>query len=508
MTESRNPLRTLLSRLRGHAERMPRLLVVAFLATLIFQAALLLAISRNNPDSIFASEDTYRDIANNLIKYRSFSGADYPDLAPELTRTPVYPVFIAVAYVIFDHSHFAVIIIQNLVSLASAGVLYLLGRRMFDGRMTAILGASIYLLSLHRLSLLNSDYTETFSVFFLVTSAYFMIGYLRKGQSWADLLAASTALGVAILVRPGSLYLILFVVPFVFLSGRYVRKSPNWSFRFGLLTVLVFAVPLVILVGGWTARNYARAGLASVSDVGPYSLYYWYAGRVISVDQGITWYEGRVIQGARAEADGISEMSVSARNGYWVRRGLLVIWNSPLTYAKVHALGMLRFAGEGVMSYGALINLYGEPDRARITEIQKLLVSTNKIRNETTRLTSLVSEGFYVALAAKLYNGLWYALAYVAASGYALWRLTRGGWRDPTFLLLLVVVAYFWLAAGPIGTARHRLEVEPFVSLLAGAGVTTAAAYIGRRVSRRALVASVSAHPSGFATTDKPAESG
>ncbi|MBI4659143.1 MAG: glycosyltransferase family 39 protein [Verrucomicrobia bacterium] len=497
-----------MSKLRRSVLQTPRLLAVLFVLTLIFQVALLVVITRNSPDSIYASEDSYRDIAHNLIDYRTFSSGDYPNLAPEITRTPGYPMFIAAIYVLFGDSHVAVMIVQNLVSLASAGVLYLLGRRVFDGRTAAILGAAIHLLSLHRLSLVNSDYAETLSIFFSVTSIYFMVGYLRKNKL-VDLSLASTALGVAILIRPGALFLILFFLPFVFLRARSARRSSGSWVRYGLLAVFVFAVPLAILVGGWTARNYARAGLTSVSEVGPYSLYYWMAARVLSVDQGITWYEARVARRARADADGVDKMSANARNTYWVREGLSVIWHSPLTYAKVQILGMLRFAGEGAMSYGPLIYLYGEADRARITEIQKLLPSSNKIGNEVTRLTSLVNEGFYVVVAAKLYIGLWHVLAFLAATGYVLWRLARGGWRDPVLLLLLTYVGYLWLAAGPIGTSRHRLEVEPFICLFAGAGVATAAAYITCRVSRRSRIAtSITVGGSGGGSAPERAESG
>ncbi|MGB2985897.1 MAG: glycosyltransferase family 39 protein [Phycisphaerae bacterium] len=145
---------------------------------------------------------TYDLPARSLLKTgRLAVEPDAPD-SPMIIRTPGYPCFIALVYLVFGESHVAVGLVQIVLSALTIVMVYYISRVLWDST-AAITAATLF--SLDVVSLVSSLYllTETLFTFFLTASvgAGVLLGLARWGRMrWAFL--SGLLLALTILVRP------------------------------------------------------------------------------------------------------------------------------------------------------------------------------------------------------------------------------------------------------------------------------------------------------------------
>jgi len=77
---------------------------------------------------------SYERLALNLIAGHGFSQGQEESFAPDIYRTPVYPLFIALIYAIFGQAPQAVSALQVLIASLATGLCYLMGRQMLSER--------------------------------------------------------------------------------------------------------------------------------------------------------------------------------------------------------------------------------------------------------------------------------------------------------------------------------------------------------------------------------------
>src|SRR6185503_20285707 len=98
-------------------------------------------------------------------------------------------------------------------------------------------------------------------------------------------------LATAALTRPVGLYLVIPALLWLVLCGR-LRP---WSARATVSVVAAFAVPWILLVGGWQVRNRMAAGAFVASD-GPAKFLYFSRGSDILAQR-----DGTSLEAARAQ---------------------------------------------------------------------------------------------------------------------------------------------------------------------------------------------------------------
>lgn len=184
-------------------------------------------------------------------------------------RTPVYPFLLLATKLDYR----AVWFIQNILGIATSMLLYAIAKDRTCNRRLGFLAGASNSIFLNQLMFEPFLMTETLAAFFLALSLFLSLRFCRncdlgRRGSHTLLLQLGVVLGLAALLRPLFLYL-----PIVF--GAYVwSESVKLKLRLGQRVSFVakVALPVLLLVLGWSAFNYIKAGYFGLTALGGYSL--------------------------------------------------------------------------------------------------------------------------------------------------------------------------------------------------------------------------------------------
>jgi 4-amino-4-deoxy-L-arabinose transferase-like glycosyltransferase len=263
------------------------------LVTLALKLVLLAARYPSRPQSVlWIDSGTYVRPALALLKSGSFSPSPEQAPEPEINRTPGYPLLIAALYGAFGERPWLLSVAGAFFSAGTALALFSLARRLFDDRAAT---CAVLLLSLDFGTFWRSldVLSDTPFTCLLVVGLLLAVRSLDSDGP-RDALLAGLALASATLVRPISLYLLAALVLFLLLAGG--RPS-----RVSRARAAAFALPCVLLVGGWAARNRVRAGAFTVSPLPSSWLLFYFAS------------------GVQAQVDGLSIPAEQEKLGNWER---------------------------------------------------------------------------------------------------------------------------------------------------------------------------------------------
>ena len=407
------------------------LVVVGSLALLLRLAAFAAA---DRPAQLFWFPDSveYDQLAWNLVAYGAYSLEDSAPRTPDLTRTPVYPLFVAGCYRLAGHHPAVAVAVQIGLAVATILLLWIIGRRFFPAP-AALAGAgflAIDPLSLHYTILLLS---ETLFTLLFFGSLYCVLAYVRRpGWAWASATALLT--GLTILCRP-----IAVLWPLALLPGSLLLAWRGRSWR-PLGHFCLFAGGVAAVVGPWVLRNERVGGLAVLTTVPAINLYYHRAGVLVAEQQGIAVEEARLLLAKRLR-EAVARQHLTPRQEYHLMLGWgeEIVTAAPRQYLGAHL--------------GAVARMFlRDPVRAPITGLSR-------------------SESYWLEMAFLM---MVYGLGLVGFVG----GLCRPG--RLRYLLLAAVLAYFAVLSGPEAYDRFRVPVMPAITLLAGAGVAVLLAPLRR----------------------------
>jgi len=232
--------------------------LLIFAAAVLIRLSLFAFIARYYPERFFANDSfEYDKLALNLSVHGRSSPSDRAPFAPEIRRTPVYPLFLAATYRAFGHHPRIAILLQLLLNSLTCVLVYEGGRRILERRITRVIG----LLAVVDLSFLRYSavlLSEALLVFLLsVGCACFVWHYAQRKGGWC-IAASGVLFGLSALCKPIALYLpvVLFVLVFV-------RSRDAICLRSNALFLLSF----LITIAPWTIRNYQRFGVPLFSTI-------------------------------------------------------------------------------------------------------------------------------------------------------------------------------------------------------------------------------------------------
>jgi len=166
-------------------------------------------------------------------------------------RPPAYPYFLAAIYAVSGGSLLAPRIVQMLLGLCSALLVFLIGRRWF-GRTTAFVGAAGMVLW-WVLLYFETELLAPALLLPLLLGAFWFLGLWHDTGRLRHLLPAAVLLGLACLGRPTVLAFVPVAVLWVAWECRAAR--PLRPARSRTRSLALFIVPLVVVVGLATLRN-------------------------------------------------------------------------------------------------------------------------------------------------------------------------------------------------------------------------------------------------------------
>jgi hypothetical protein len=220
---------------------MRRFLAVVAIAFAI-RGALVWIMSNNvmrayQPDSI-----GYENLALHMSMRQEFSNYD----GPEITRTPGYPLFLAMA----GRTNYA-LWIQALLGALTCGFVYLIAVALWDNRKAA--QAAGLWLAIDAVSILHGGVilSETLYTFLFIWAFGLLVIAIKK-QSNKYAIPSGICFGLAALVRPiGLMYAPFAAVVLATLPGARHR---------GIRYLAPFVIASMLAPAAWTARNYVVSG--------------------------------------------------------------------------------------------------------------------------------------------------------------------------------------------------------------------------------------------------------
>ncbi|HEY0739058.1 MAG TPA: glycosyltransferase family 39 protein [Herpetosiphonaceae bacterium] len=187
-------------------------------------------------------------------------GKGYHEL--QFMRPPLYTVFLAVVFQLFDSQVQRVRLVQALVSTGTIGLIWLWSRELWYGSerrdRIAMIAAALAALSYTFAANATELLTETLFVAGL-TLAFWLILTAARRRSWRWALAAGVVVGLLSLLRSVGLPLVPLSGVWLLLQNRE-QRTENRIFisRPALLCSLFFALCSLAVIAPWTLRNYLR----------------------------------------------------------------------------------------------------------------------------------------------------------------------------------------------------------------------------------------------------------
>lgn len=386
--------------------------------------------------SLFTFPDTPGYLIPAQTLWRQGSLLEANTLLPMTLRTPGYPLFLFLFYVLPGSALGAVCAQIVLSSLLPAAVYQTSGlwvsRRAARG--AAVLSALSVLYFVYSFALLS----ETLCAFLLAWSVYFAAAFLAERRT-RDLFYASALLALSVTVRPAGYAFI--GVSGLLLAGYWTAKQVKLS-----ACMTGFLLPVLLIIGGWQLRNKLQTGFGGFTSFSAFQTYIWnadaYAARL-----GITNEEAdRLLRTERPH--GFAAWPLAEQQQWLSAQGRALTWQSiPYKLPRLPFWAAKTLLGNNFVFSTQL--LFGRPEPGAQTD--------SRLMNTAVPARGYVQNAQDAAVFALTFLQI-FLLVCVAAAGWrlALTRMPRAAW-----VFLTVYTAYFWAAGSSFFGAQSRYRA-PF----------------------------------------------
>jgi 4-amino-4-deoxy-L-arabinose transferase-like glycosyltransferase len=232
--------------------RERRGLVLALMLGALVRACILY--NTNDLGTPITDEQHYRELGQSIASGRGFAWADGQ---PTSLRPPLYPGVLASIWAIGPDNLQAVRVVQILLSLATAALVYILGARLYSSRVAAWAAGACWLYP----SFIFFDFlilTETLFTFLLVGFVLATVILVQTPRA-PTAVCCGVALGLAALTRS-----LLWPLPLVLCPLLTALIRAPWGRRLAL-PCLVLAGYAVVVVP-WAVRNTKLQAVPTIVD--------------------------------------------------------------------------------------------------------------------------------------------------------------------------------------------------------------------------------------------------
>lgn len=255
--------------------REPKRLLIAVLIIAALVRSIPVLVAWDNP-ALLTSGDTqeFQSLAQDLGG--GYLSSDGPLAVTGIRRTPGYPSFLSLVFVVNDDNR-VVAVVQIILSLITLWLVYLIGQR-FDERV-GLIAAAIVALDVPSVIYSGFVLSDTLFTSLLVASLYCCLqSFQTRSAAWA--LATGLSLSLSLLTRPIGLYVVL---PLMLLSVWTMVKQRDL-----LKLMTVFWLAFLLPLGGWLIRNQVVTGHLLFSTSESTNLLQLRAAGALAEERGVT----------------------------------------------------------------------------------------------------------------------------------------------------------------------------------------------------------------------------
>jgi hypothetical protein len=420
-------------------------------------------------DLVWTDQGGYQRLGTGIIEsggqFTRYPGS--PVFVPEVIRTPGYPAFVALIYVLFGRgNHMAVAVAQAFVFAAICLLTFAIGRRAF-GERTGYIAAAITALFSPLPYFGALVLTELWTAF-VATAAMLICIRAAQQRKLRDFVLAGVLLSATTLVRPAFVLLPFFLaiaVPILVRSERSSRALAGWG---------ALALAAAITLMPWFAYNYIYLGQFTLSPAGGIGRGLWegswqgrWPGRIqadlIDLADDATDRDelDRRVQAKSVEAGSPVEPMLQYVHEW---RDIRIIWDTPTDpFDRARA----RVVADGEYLKYALIHMREDPVghvRRRLTRgLFVLWAAEVPIRYTLINSTpTLVIRAMWLLQVILLVLAAWGAVV-----------LTRRQRWLEAVLLTLPLIYVTGVHVPLLCEARQSLPVKPLVIVLAAVAITS-----------------------------------
>ena len=334
---------------------------------------------------------------------------------PILSRTPGYPLMLAVIYSLTGKNDSAVAVIQIIMTILSALMLFYIVSRYTNhcmGVLACLFYASDYVYYGSAVSIL----TDTPFSFFMVLAAYLLVRYLEKHRK-IYLITCFFALNYALLVRPTIMYFNM-ILAIVLVVCTVLRKV---SWKNTVAYLLIFTV----FFGGWSMRNAAYFGRPIYTSIRDVSAYLYYAPLLYEQEEGVSREE------AEAYFSDLLEKKYPQYETMNKLEQMDAYKDIGTSYIKKHVFGYIRLNLKGLVLEMIGPNAYN---------INRLAMPSWSKKLMTLFVVGMLSLSYVL-----------YAVGFFV-------NVRRFTWMD---WLILLTVGYLMASTAVLGYSRFRIAFYP-----------------------------------------------
>ncbi len=409
----------------------------------------------------------YMLLAKNLAEHGTLSFDGASPFQPTNFRTPGYPLFLALIYLIF-HSFVPAIFIGAFISAFAAPMVYLIAKEFFSEK-TAFWSGFITAIEPMGLFLGVSILTEGIFTPLLLLAVYFFIRYLKADNN-IYFYSSSVLLALVTLIRPIMFYFWPFIILFI-LYREYILNR-----RLALKKILIFVIIFFLILSPWLIRNKVVVNSWQIIGMQGYIFFIDHYGAVLR-------YLGEAgpLSDVRAKAltlVGPDKIFTSASSDILFKSALNGIEQHKLAYLNIYAKSMISFfIANGYKSL--FIDILGVPAQAPFIPFELFLRFDFKSILKT--LDNMDFLGILIYWGSKI---LWVAifLSFLIALIYLLWNKNYRSVRAE-IAFLATVIFYFALITGPtaIGGGRTKAPVNGLIFIFVVFGIAHFFDYLKRK---------------------------
>lgn len=443
--------------------RANRLNVLALVVLISVGARLVIASTQiaNHPErSITRDSVAYVNSASVLRSEHRFGVSPEFAATPQTVLVPGYPLFLMLLNAVTLEKAAWAAVVQSLIGGLTIFIIYLMSLEIGSSE-SGVFAAGFLAFNPNSMGISLFVLSETLFTFLLVGAVYLLFVSQKQTRGVPFLAAAGMMLGVATLTRAIAHYLGLLIFIWILVYTAQRHKSIRVAARHSV----TFLAAFMVLVGGWSYRNWSVTGSWGLSQIEGIDLLFFRAADVVASVDGTSLSEARTKLAGGADYHALRRMATAnpqlGLSGAWRERAVEIILDHPFIYSRRvirYSIVMMIGPGDGwlaktLFSADSSSGPFGDWNRLSLSGWihEWLMVRTGQ------GLLFLYSSAYLVVL---------YSL--VLASGAVIFR---GRSCRGFVLLMCIIIAYFIIAsAGPEAYFRYRVPVEPFLCLLGGIG--------------------------------------
>jgi 4-amino-4-deoxy-L-arabinose transferase-like glycosyltransferase len=430
--------------------------ILAVILRLLF----LLYIGLDQPMLKFSTFDSQGYIlpAMNMLNYGVFSSSEQQPLTPEIMRTPGYPWFLALSFLLFGQKPIPIIISQAILGGLTVLITYMICAELGLSKRAGWIAAFLILIDPVSIQLGNRILTETIFTTVHIGSLLLFVSYLKQQRLYYYFISA-LLLSLAALTRPIAQYLPLVLVPVFFLS----KSNLTWPRKTVMAVIFIFIS--ILPTTAWAFRNYREAGVFTLSNVSNLTLLDYRARPVLASAEEISQEEAssrleEIINQTAVEKD-LTDDQVVALQG------------------KI-ALGVFRkYPGETIKMIvkGTAFMLFDPGYTITCSLLDRTSVKFECFPGRSTILNSnpikQAIDGFnsmtFVQKFTLIWGLLFLGVVYIGVLAGVVYLVRQRNW----FVLYFTIICIFYfvvLSGGGDINYRFRVPFVPFLVILAGFG--------------------------------------